>query len=160
MKFFTKISIFTFLFLSINLFAQHPNPMDNMGRMGGKIEQLEKIKIIEELNLDEETTLLFFAKRNQHRESQKALLDKRDELFESLSENFDSDEEIDYKSKLNEIFLIEREMLKQREEFLKSLNTILTPKQIVQLTVFEFNFRNEVRHQFLKLGRRKSLDRR
>ena len=51
------ISCLFALLLSSSLFAQRGEGPEEWGRMGGKIEQLEKIKIIEELNMDEETTL-------------------------------------------------------------------------------------------------------
>ena len=53
------------LLLSSFLFAQRGEGPGEWGRMGGQIEQLEKIKIIEELNMDEETTLRFFSRRNE-----------------------------------------------------------------------------------------------
>ena len=146
------------LILLSNIYAQRPGGSDDWGRMGGKIEQLEKIKIIEELNLDEETTLKFFVKRNNHRESQKQLLEKRDLLFKNLTENFNSDENVDYKNELAKIFAIEKEMLVQKEKFYKSLSKIFSDKQLVQLSIFEFNFRNEVRHQFIKQGKKRIMN--
>ena len=141
--------------LTTTLLAQRNEGMGEWGRMGGKIEQLEKIKIIEELYLDEETTLKFFSRRNEHRESQRALIEKRDFLYKTLSESFASEEDINYKEKTKEIFIIEKDMLEQRENFFNSLRDILSEKQMVQLVVFEFNFRNEVRHQFMKQGKRR-----
>ena len=137
------------------LLAQRNERPGEWGRMSGRIEQLEKIKIIEELNLDEETTLKFFSRRNEHRESQRALIDKRDLLYKTLSESFDSEDDINYKAKTEEIFEIERSMFSQREEFYNSLGDILSEKQMVQLVLFEFNFRKEVRHQFMKQGRKR-----
>jgi Spy/CpxP family protein refolding chaperone len=151
--------VILFLLLFANTFAQRSNTDDNFGRMSAKIEQLEKIKIIEELNLDEETILIFFAKRNQHRENQKLLIERKENLFKNLNKSFNSDDKVNYNDKLNEIFNIEKKMLTQREEFFNSLSSILTPKQIVQLNVFEFKFRNEVRNQFIKAGKRRSKDR-
>ncbi len=143
------------MLFSSALFAQRGEGPGEWGRMGGKIEQLEKIKIIEELNLDEETTLKFFSRRNEHREGQRALIEKRDMLYKSLGENFDSEEEINYKEKTKEIFKIEKDMIAQKENFFNSLGDILSEKQMVQLVLFEFNFRNEVRHQFMKQGQRR-----
>ncbi len=148
------LSLIAMLFSTILLAQKNGHP-EEWGRMGGKIEQLEKIKIIEELNMDEETTLKFFARRNKHRVGQKELIAKRDELFKTLSDSFESEEEINYKEKTKEIFDIEKAMLMQRENFLNSLGDILSEKQMVQLVVFEFNFRNEVRHQFMKQGQRR-----
>ncbi len=149
------ISSLIVLLFTTSLFAQRNEGHGEWGRMGGKIEQLEKIKIIEELNMDEETTLKFFARRNEHRENQRAIIEKRDQLFKSLSENFNSEEDVNYKEKIKEIFGIEKEMITQREVFFNSLGDILSEKEMVQLVIFEFNFRNEVRHQFMKQGQRR-----
>lgn len=161
MKPFIQLMITIFLSFFITSFAQNSEMGKDFGRMGAKIEQLEKIKIIEELNLNDETTLLFFAKRNAYRANQKKILHRRNKLYKKLNNSFDSNDNIDYKSKLDEIFEIEKEMQIQREDYFKSLDKILSPKQIIQLIVFEFNFRNEVRHQFIKLGdkKRKRTDR-
>lgn len=148
------ISILAILF-NTSLFAQRDDSPGEWGRMHSKIEQLEKIKIIELLNLDEATTLKFFSRRDEHHDSQRALIDKRDLLYDKLNENFKTDEEINYKQKIAEIFVIEKEMLAQREKFFNSLKDILTEKQIAELIVFESNFRNEIRHQFIKQGEKK-----
>ena len=153
-KILVAVIIFAIQF-STTLLAQRSEHPGGWGKMSGKIEQLEKIKIIEELNMDEETTLKFFARRNEHRVAQKKIIKKRDQLFKTLSENFDSEENVDYKEKMKEVFEIEEEMLSQRENFLTSLSDILTEKQVAQLILFEFNFRNEVRHQFMKQGQRR-----
>ncbi|MBU0475926.1 MAG: hypothetical protein KKF62_17410 [Bacteroidetes bacterium] len=147
-------SIFVLLF-NVMLFAQRNNPPGEWNRMHGKIEQLEKIKIIELLNLDEATTLKFFSRRDEHLDSQRALIDKRDLLYDKLNESFKLKDEIDYKQRIAEIFAIEKEMLAQREKFFNSLKDILSEKQIAELIVFESNFRNEIRHQFIKQGERR-----
>lgn len=155
MKKIIVISSFIAFMFSTSLFAQRNEGAGEWGRMGGKIEQLEKIKIIEELNMDEETTLKFFSRRNEHREDQRALIEKRDQLYEILTENFNSEEDLNYKDKIKEIFGIEKEMIIQREKFYISLGDILSEKEMVQLVVFEVSFRKEVRHQFMKQGQRR-----
>jgi len=150
------ITIILTLVFTTSLFAQRGEGRGEWGRMGGKIEQLEKIKIIEELNLDEETTLRFFSRRNEHRERQRGLIETRNQLFKTLSENFDAEEDINYEDKMAEIIEIEKNMLTERENFYNSLSDILTDKELVQLIVFEFNFRHEVRQQFMKQGQRRN----
>jgi hypothetical protein len=72
-----------------------------------------------------------------------------------LNENLKSNNEINYKSKISEVFAIEREMIVQREKFFNSLKDILTEKQIAQIIAFESNFRDEMRHQFIKQGEKR-----
>jgi len=138
-----------FLFNSFTL-AQNDDRENKWSRKHGKIEQLEKIKIIELLDLDEQTTLTFFSRRDEHHDQQRSLMDKRDLLYDELYKTFNSKDEVDYHSKISEIFAVETEMLKHRENFFSSLSDILTEKQIAELIVFEVNFRTEMRHQFIK----------
>ncbi|MCF6271562.1 MAG: hypothetical protein L3J41_17775 [Melioribacteraceae bacterium] len=149
------ISSLITLISSTTLLAQRNETHREWGRMGGKIEQLEKIKIIEELNFDEETAIRFFVRRNKHREKQKGLIEKRDLLYQELASEVNQEDEGKLKSKVDKIFEIESEMLFKRKEFLYSLNDFLTEKEIAQLILFEYNFRKEVRNQFMKQGRRR-----
>jgi len=158
MRFLIKSAIVTFsiiLISNFNSYAQRPDKKGDMGKMHSKIEQLEKIKLIELLNLDEQTTLKFFARRDEHRDKQHVLIDKRDNLYDMLNENLKSNNEINYKSKISEVFSIEKEMIVQREKFFNSLKDILTEKQIAQIIAFESNFRDEMRHQFIKQGEKR-----
>jgi len=151
------ISSLITLMITTSLFAQRNEQPGEWGRMGGKIEQLEKIKIIEELDFDEETAIRFFVRRNKHRENQKDLIEKRDLFYKDLADEVDSEDEGKLKSKVDKIFQIENEMLNNRKEFLYSLNDFLTEKEIAQLILFEFNFRKEVRSQFMKQGRKRMM---
>ena len=63
---------FNFIILLLVLFPQIITAQQywSKGRMSGpgRVAELEKIRLIEVLNLDEETTLKFFARRNMHQE--------------------------------------------------------------------------------------------
>lgn len=158
LRFLTKLVIVTLGIILISNFtsyAQRPDKKGDMGKMHSRIEQLEKIKLIELLNLDEQTTLKFFARRDEHRDKQHILIDKRDNLYDMLNENLNSNNEINYKSKISEVFVIEKEMVIQREKFFNSLKDILSDKQIAQIIAFESNFREEMRHQFIKQGEKR-----
>ena len=150
LKLFVITSFSILLFLNSFTLAQNFDRANEWSRRHGKIEQLEKIRIIELLDLDEQTTLAFFSRRDEHHDQQRNLMDKRDLLYDELHKTFNSKDKVDYQSKISEIFAVEREMLKHRENFFNSLNDILTEKQIAELIVFEVNFRTEMRHQFIK----------
>ena len=47
-----------------------------------KYEQLEKVKLIEVLNLDEETTLKFFARRNESKSKMREINDELHKLMD------------------------------------------------------------------------------
>src|SRR5690606_24597403 len=53
----------------------------------GRLAELEKIKLLEALDMDEETTLKFFSRRNAHK-------DKMDELFDRMQNKSDQISEL------------------------------------------------------------------
>ncbi len=121
---------------------------------GSKISELEKIKLIEELQLDEETTLRFFSRRNLHQETQKKIKSKRDSMLTILNRKIEKDDnKINYQNEIDEILFIDKKLLDERVKFFNSLSDIFSNKQIAQLLVFEKKFRSEIRKQILRHGR-------
>jgi hypothetical protein len=51
-----------------------------------KIEELEKIKLIEALKMDEETTCKFFSRRSQHKERMRELSGLNKEYLDKMDE--------------------------------------------------------------------------
>jgi len=140
------IGLLSFLFLT-NLSAQNrpKNFMHNkLGRE--RLLQLERLKIIETLDLDEDVSIRFFARRKKHLDMQKKVADKKDSLLLSLYNNFESGEKKNdsyYSEMVNKINDLDRQLFESKIKFLRSLSDILTPKQIAKLVVFEFKFRRK-----------------
>ena len=139
------------LFFSSCLFAQKGKWEDD--ELRAKFEELEKIKLIEVLQMDEETTLRFFARQSEHKKQQDEIQDKirtNTDNIEALlkSEKTVSNEEL--KSKIDEINKLQLQLEKNRIEFINSLPDILSYEQIAQLIIFEKRFRNEVRKMIMK----------
>ena len=67
--------------LSIEIISQQHHMEDRRGNPRELIDQLEKIKLIEELQMSEEVSIKFFSRRNEFREKEKKL----NERIESLS---------------------------------------------------------------------------
>ena len=124
--------------------------------MREKYRQLEKLKLLEVLQLDEETAIRFFSRRNKFFNEQKAILDKRKELIEKaevILKNGDGD----YDTIIDGIKNIEEELLKKRSDFIDSVKDILTKEQIVKMIIFDFRFKEEIRGILMKKERRKFL---
>ncbi len=118
-----------------------------------KIEELEKIKIIEALNMDEPTTLKFFARRTKFRDEQTQLFHDASKILSQIEEtakksNDKNDPEI--KKLVDKYFNIQENILKHREAFIYSLNDILNSQQIAEYMVFEKKFRDEIRNVLFK----------
>ena len=114
-----------------------------------KLEQLEKIKLIEALDLDEETSIRFFARRNDSKKEIQELDKKADAIIFELEKSFNSDDKNqDEKQKqLISGMLKTRESIElRRNQFINSLDDILSTEQIAKLIVFEKKFRDEIRN--------------
>jgi len=128
-----------------------PNPLE-------KIEQWEKAKLIDVLKMKEENSVRFFARRNEHQKKIKEILDQRDQLIKDLSKELqESNKQNDniYRDKLNNLMSFDFRLMKENESFLRSLNDILTPQQILKFSVFEFKFRKEIRDKLFDKHREK-----
>ena len=120
-----------------------------------KIEQLERIKLIESLQMDEQTTLKFFSRRTEFMGKMKGLTEKQDNLLDKLDKTINSSKSKDdtyYQNKLEQYFDIEQKMLEARKSFMTSLSDILTKEQIAKLIVFQKKFREEVRDILFRKG--------
>mgnify|MGYP003460336691 FL=1 len=139
--------IFTLIVLTSIAYPQQmkERKMKNME----KLEQLEKIKLIESLDMDEDTSVRFFARRNESKREIQELEKKTDDIIFELEKSFNSEDK--YKDEKQKQLI--SEMLKNREaiemrrnQFINSLDDILSTEQIAKLIVFEKKFREEIRN--------------
>ena len=143
------------IFLLLLIFAIVPSMIFAQGmreRRGPreKIEQLEKVKLIDALNMDEQTTLKFFARRNEFRNRMDALNDSLDTLVDILESEFSGKNSTIYKELINNYLDIEKKIATEHTRFISSLYDILSVEQVAKLVVFEKRFREEIRHILFK----------
>jgi len=150
------------LILSITstaLLAQH-RMGERKRNFRDRIDQLEKIKLIEELNMSEDVTLKFFAKRNEFREKGRKLNDVIDSLS-ILIRDKSADKEgqtsnSEWKKLTDEFISTEKTLQKNKLDFFNSLQNLLTPQQMAEFLAFEKRFREEVQEIIMK-GRPKPI---
>ena len=150
MKSLVMITFFCFL-ISANFFAQKDKWQDE--QMRAKFEELEKIKLIETLQMDEETTLRFFSRQSEHKGEQRAISDEINKDITDLDAMLKSGRPVttdELKNKINAINDLELNLEENRVAFINSLSDILSYEQIAQLIIFERTFRNEVRKMIMK----------
>ena len=150
MKVLVSIISVILLFSSV-LMAQKGKWEDE--ELRAKFEELEKIKLIEVLQMDEETTLRFFARQSEHKKQQGEIQDKIRSDTDNLEALLKSDKSVnteELKSKINEINNLQLQLEKNRVDFINSLSDILSYEQIAQLIIFEKRFRNEVRKMIMR----------
>lgn len=110
-----------------------------------KIEQLEKIRLIEILDLDEETSIKFFAKRKQFQQNirnyHEQLKVKIDDIEFLKFENLKSDE---LKKLTDEILAIQKKIFEERMNFILGMREYLPENKILKYLVFERKFKEEI----------------
>ncbi len=158
MKKFALLYIIVFVAASSVLnYAQEDWPPKRGNGPGKKIEELEKIKLIDALNLDEETSAKFFARRNEHRQKLDQLDDQLDDRIKKLEETVNNSKDSDdpqIKKMLDEIHSLQLKMDEEKEKFITSLHDLLSYRQIGKLIIFEKKFHEEIRKLLFK-GRRR-----
>lgn len=143
-------NIFTII-LVIATFSQMSAQHFPDDRPGGKarerMEQFEKIRLLEILDLDEDVAVKFFTRKDKHRDRMSEIMKKRNQLMKKLYKETSegNKEETYYKQKISEVLEIESELAQERKNFVDSLWDLLTAEQIAMVVTFESQFRSEVR---------------
>jgi hypothetical protein len=161
-----KILFFTIiLLLPILTFSQENNKWegkrersDRSERMR-KMEQFEQAKIIEALELNEETSIRFFSRRNEFHSKVKELIDERDRMIKKMEKettNADKVKKNDLREQINLFLLQEEKILKEKNAFISSLKELLSEEQIAKFLVVENKFRHGVRDFIFKKENKES----
>src|SRR5512139_132707 len=107
--------------------AQDQMPMPP--RAAERLEQYKKLRMMEVLKLDEETSLRFFARYNKHREELAELNKKRDEILDELARlRRENAADKDFQKVIDELKGMADPALGAREKFFNDIEKILTPK--------------------------------
>lgn len=111
-----------------------------------RVEQFKKMRLIEDLQLDEETSIRFFARYNKQTEAlrdidkqQAAIIRQLKELIRTNAPAAEMDAAIKNYCKL------ESQSADIRAKFVEGLKEIFTPKQIAEYLIFEQNFNQNLR---------------
>lgn len=137
------LTILSVFMLLTSVLAQRHERMKPMQKM----EELRKIKLIEILQMNEETSVKFFTRRYEHMKRIENLnqtgKEKMDQIDELLTEQKENSDQV-LKKAIDGYLQIQENIMRERQNFLKSATEILTIEQMGKLVVFEEKFRNEV----------------
>jgi hypothetical protein len=143
--------------VSVTLTAQRKH--DRKHQLPDKILQLEKIKLIETLEMDEETTLKFFSRRSEFEREMdkiyKAIDEKLDKMEQIVNSDDVKDEEL--KAAIEDLNLMHHNLDKNKANFINSLNDILSYEQIAKMVLFDRKFKEELRKAIFKDKRKKNV---
>ncbi len=136
------------LIFAITFLSYSQQDRETRIKQRNKLNQLEKVKLIDALNLDEETSVRFFARRDEMQKNVEALNDQADDILKKLSATFDSNDkknEANQKQLINEYINVREKIETTRRDFINSLSDILPTEKIARYLVFEQKFREEIR---------------
>jgi len=132
------------LMICTSLYSQDPLPP--RGPAAERIAQFKKVRLMEVLKFDEETSIRFFVRYTKYEESlhaiqkdHNALIDRLQEIVQSHGTNSEIEQAI------KEIGLSEGKIAETRSNFLEELKDIISVKQVAQYVVFERNFNKNLR---------------
>lgn len=126
--------------------AQPPEGMGNRRPME-RLERFKKIRMVEALNLDEETGVKLVSRYSKHRERMKELESERSGVVEALEELVRSNAgDGEYQKQFAELIETEKKIADARKRFMDELKEVLTTKQIAQYIIFERDFMKDVRN--------------
>ena len=155
-----KLILLVIIIVSVSVTLNAQRKQDRKHQVPDKIEQLEKIKLIETLEMDEETTLRFFSRRSEFEREMnkihKAIDEKLDKMEKMVNSDNVQDEEL--KAAIEELNLMHQKLDKNKADFINSLTDILSYKQIAKMVLFERKFREELRRALFKDKRKKNLE--
>ena len=146
MKYFSAIVIVVFFAIAVssNLAAQDQPPMRGPG--AERIEQFKKVRLIEVMNMDEETSIRFFTRYNKHTETLRALQRDHNALIDDLQKLSKSNaKNAEIELLIKDIGMSEEKITETRAKFLEDLKDVISIKQVAQYVVFERNFNKNLR---------------
>lgn len=133
----------------VSLTAAQPQEMmkGHPGRPMERLERYKKIRMVEALNLDDETGVKLVTRYTKHRERLKDLEAERGEVVKKLEAMIDTKtQDAEYQKVFNELGETERKISEARKKYLEELGEILTKKQVAEYIVFERDFMKDVRN--------------
>lgn len=144
------IFIFGLSFLTPGVFSQGRG-YNNMQK---RIEELEKVKLIETLNLDETRTVQFFVKRKEFKQKQRDLTSQLDSIILRMQKLQDRPDKDRAKELINLFIEKEKQIHSLRINFIAELRNLLTEDELTRYLVFESEFRKDLQRMIMQRGKR------
>lgn len=149
-----------FITIIILSLVAYPQKMrDKFLKNKDKLEQLEKIKLIEALDLNEDISIRLFSRKNDLKKETDKLEDRNEAIIDELEKSFDSNEknaEIRQNQLLNEFLKNKLDIETLKQQFITSLSDILSREQVCKFVVFEKKFRDEIKSVLMEKRHQKN----
>jgi hypothetical protein len=117
-----------------------------------KIDQLERVKLMDILEVDEETLIKFFKRLSDFKSSTWELFARKDSLARQVQKFLASDNTSDEKiaETIDELSAADKKMFQLKTEFLKETKELLPTRELAKFILFEQRFRRELMKAFEK----------
>ena len=123
-----------------------------------RVEQFKKIRLMEVLGLDEQTSIKFFARYGNH---QRVLQELRKKQLQALGRvqalRKGKSPDAEYEKVIQNLQTLEGEVRDAKLKYLDELREILSSKQIAEYLVFELRFQQNLR-ELIRDGQRNRPD--
>ncbi|MGA2667828.1 MAG: hypothetical protein ABSF32_02815 [Ignavibacteria bacterium] len=136
------IQIVIFMELLLFLCTSITSAQNNKNDFGDKIQKIKLEKLMKRLDLDENSSAVFKEKYIDFSKSLKALNKKRFQTYKLMTENLESGNGLD--TLVDQIIKLENDVNQLKQDFAIDIKTILTPKQIATMIIFERKFNSEI----------------
>jgi hypothetical protein len=116
------------------------------GKAAERVEQFKKIRLMEVLGLDEQSSIKFFARYNKNLGVMKELRQKQIETLariQSMRKGKATDNE--YAKVVTELRSLEDQVNQAKSNYIDDLKDVLTSKQLAEYLVFELRFQQNLR---------------
>lgn len=112
-----------------------------------KIDQIDLVKLLDVLNMDEQTTTKFLPKRKAFVEKRRESVLKLDSLEKFIEKGIKEDKAggNDVKKAINEYLELEKYIFTLRYDHINSVKSILTTEQLANYLQFDRKFKQELR---------------
>ncbi len=134
-----------FAAVSIPGIAQENQPQ-GQGRALERVEQFKKIRLMEVLNLDEQTSIKFFTRYNKYQELLRDLRKQQGQVLaqvQALRKSKAADSE--YDKLVDQLLKLESQINEAKSKYVDEMKQVLTSKQLVEYLVFEARFQQNLR---------------
>lgn len=150
----TKLLLILIVFLSVTA-------IQAQGRRNAfrKIDQIDLVKLMDVLNMDDQTSTKFLPKRKAFVEKRRESVLKLDSLEKFIGRRIKEDKSLenDIKKAINDYLELEKYLFTLRYDHLNSVKSILTTEQLANYLQFDRKFKQELRdiiRENKRMGRR------
>lgn len=111
-----------------------------------RLEKFKKMRLIEELNLNEDDAIKFFAKQNAHEDKLHEMIVSRNEVIDRIETMLkESPDSKDLQKNIDQILDIDQKIFSERRRFQDEMRQFLPPAKFARFLSFERNFGRQVR---------------